>query len=169
MRIFVPYTQLGHATLDALTPHLADTTFVDCRGDDWNYCAYLQSRWDEGSAFINMEHDIVPSPGLITELWNCPHDWCVCAYFGPPTPLGAPVLGLAKFSPTFISAIPHVWEARRADEEWIYRCQAAQGYTGRPIRTQAWDFLDCFLYEYATKHTDIEPHQHWPAICNRAA
>jgi hypothetical protein len=62
--------------------------------DDLDYARELQRRWASGG-FIIVEHDIVPWPGALRELDECPHEWCRFPY-----PIGgslAGTLGCVKF------------------------------------------------------------------------
>jgi hypothetical protein len=150
-RIFVPFTNVQQVTMAALLWYLPHTTFVDCRGSEWDYLTYFQDRWAEGETFISIEHDVVPAPGMIDELWRCPHDWCVTSYEGPPAN-GCPVLGCVKFSSAFIQALPDVWKTRRDNPDW---------HAG--TMPFAWQALDFWLEEYRNTQNDVpQPHEHWP-------
>ncbi len=47
----------------------------------YSYDFLFRSLWAEGEPFILVEHDIVPWPGALAELWNCPEPWCGFPYF----------------------------------------------------------------------------------------
>jgi len=44
--------------------------------DDLHYGRVMASLWERGSEFITIEHDVVPWPGAIAQLWGCPQLWC---------------------------------------------------------------------------------------------
>lgn len=147
MKLHVPFTKLGEATRVFLVDH-PTAVLHDVSGDDGAYQDYLAAQWAEGTDFINLEHDVVPWPGAIEELGNCPGGWCVFGYTARWDCLReTPPLGLAKFSTSFIRATHGVWE--------VY--EAAHG--------RAWGACDAHLSSYA-KGRGIYPHQHFPAVLN---
>ena len=126
-------------------------TFVDCSGSEWAYLDYIQTRWVEGERFVNCEHDVVPWPGAIEQIWECPNDWCYFSYtdwFGP-----VPPFGLVKFSAKFIELTRDMWVDRRAN----------LGSTWWP----KWFNLDTYTWAYARQQRRIAAHQHFPSVVNR--
>ncbi len=75
-----------------------------CLEGDYDYDLLLRRLWKEGSPFVIVEHDIVPWPGAIDELWACPEPWCGFPY----QVLGGmrSYLGCVKFDPGHLGAVP---------------------------------------------------------------
>ena len=44
------------------------------------YVDLLGKLWDKGETFINLEHDVVPWPGALDELYNCDQPCCRFSY-----------------------------------------------------------------------------------------
>jgi hypothetical protein len=44
------------------------------------YGAMFASLWNAGDPFIVVEHDVVPWPGAIAKLAECPNGWCTHDY-----------------------------------------------------------------------------------------
>jgi hypothetical protein len=63
------------------------------------YYRLLVSLWAEGP-FVIVEHDIVPAPGMVHELWNCPRDWCAFPY--RMDDIVTTAFGLVKFDPELL-------------------------------------------------------------------
>jgi len=157
-RLYVPYTQLNDATRAYLTSVLytpVPVTLVDCNDAPWGYQDYLQMAWDKGETFLNMEHDIVPWPGAIHSLLDCPEPWCFFGYERDLdfVALNTPVFGLCRFRAEFIATMPDVWRVMRVSEQ----------YAKVP-----WRGVDLHMAKYA-KHLGYTPHQHWPAVFNASA
>lgn len=164
MNIFVPFTTVQPHTMVAMLWYLHHTQFVDVSGDDWAYVRYFEQRWRERKTFINIEHDVVPGPGVIDSMWSCPHDWCVEDYQGPPPapPSVANCFGSVKFSQHFIESVPNVWRDYRNGRHETFvesLVTPADAQVG-----QAWRFLDVYMFDYLqTQHPDeFAPHHHWP-------
>ncbi len=49
-------------------------------GDDTRYEAAVQAAWEDGEPFLICEHDIVPTPAMLTRLADCPEPYCAQAY-----------------------------------------------------------------------------------------
>lgn len=163
MRVFVPYTRLSEATKAYLEDKTVEMSgelkveFVDVSRDRWAYTDFLQSRWDEGEAFINVEHDIVPWPGSLTAMKYCPCDWCFYGYIpgidcveNNCAPFGA-----VKFSSRLIAQTPNIWREMReyyADYEFV------------------WQHHDTWMFNYVVElkktRSTYSPHQHWPPVFN---
>ena len=160
--LYVPHTRVEEATQAYLLQEQSfpDTVwpndqryprfsveYVDVSGGPQDYTRHLQQCWEKGQTFINLEHDIVPWPGAIASLLECPQPWCAFGYL-PYLDIttNAPNLGLAKFSDVFISATPQLWQRM-------------------PSRPAQWRYNDMWLWEYAKTH-GLLPHQHWPSVLN---
>lgn len=157
MKIYVPYTRLGEATRCFLkSPHTAPVpvVMVDVSCSEWAYNDYLIEVWAEGEDFINFEHDIVPWPGAIQELLDCPKPWCFFGYQDQVKDLvanSAAMFGLVRFRSLIIKALPQVWTERKA-----------QGTQQWPV---GWRGMDIHFFHYAMAR-QWYPHQHHPSIMN---
>jgi hypothetical protein len=60
--------------------------------------------WAEGEPFILVEHDVLPWPGAVQQLWACDRPWCAFEYFM----LGElrVALGCTKFDPSRLGPCP---------------------------------------------------------------
>lgn len=162
MNIFVPFTQVQPHTMVAMLWYLHHTTFVDVSGDDWDYVRYFEQRWAERKTFINVEHDVVPGPGVLDHMWECKEPWCVEDYQGPPPapPSIANCFGVVKFTPEFMECVPDIWSDYRAGRHETFvesLVTPADAQVG-----QAWRFLDVYLFEYVKGLIGFGPHHHWP-------
>jgi hypothetical protein len=155
MNIFVPFTKVEQWTMAAMLWYLHHTTFVDVSGDHWNYVKFFEQRWAEGKTFINVEHDVVPGPGVLDSMWACQEPWCVSTYLGPPAPKGAPFFGVVKFSAEAIATLPDLWVDYRRGYQGVDRMY--------PWRADAaWMCLDTYFYEYVAPLNVFGVHYHWP-------
>lgn len=147
---YVPYTSLGNATRMFLaSPQTmpVPVTMVDVSRDERDYHQYLATAWSHGGTFINFEHDIVPWPGAIQSLLDCPHPWC---FFGYQDQLkdtvaeaGCAMFGLVRFRRQIIEGLLGAWSCP-------------------PLH---WRQCDIHFYDYATKN-GWRPHQHLPSVFN---
>lgn len=145
MRLYVPYTEIQLATRIALRNYPYTPVEIT---DTYTYRQYWWDRWADGQSFINVEHDVVPWPGALDALWDCPQDWCAYGYHpndnfdGSQTgPINLfPYLGCVKFSGTLIAST---------------RCD----------RLNDWLTIDCDLAKSLT-NAGYTPHQHRPAVTN---
>jgi hypothetical protein len=89
--------------------------------DDNHYGRLMTMQWQTRQGFIVVEHDVVPWPGAIRQLRECPEDWCSFEY---PMPFSAwePVrqgfcysLGCTKFSTALV-------ERHQPTPEWGGTC-----------------------------------------------
>jgi hypothetical protein len=71
---------------------------------DLSYDQLFRELWDKAEPFILVEHDIVPWPGAVQELWACPEPWCGFPYsvFGQLKSY----LGCTKFNPSQLGECP---------------------------------------------------------------
>jgi len=71
---------------------------------EFAYDALIRRLWDAGEPFILVEHDVVPWPGAVQQLWTCDRPWCAFEYFM----LGElrVALGCTKFDPTRLGPCP---------------------------------------------------------------
>lgn len=73
-------------------------------GDGLGYWHLISRHWRKGEGFVLLEHDVVPWPGAVALLAECPEDWCVheYPYSEPPELIWA--LGAWKVSAAFTAA-----------------------------------------------------------------
>lgn len=85
------------------------TTLVYCPpAQKHAYGDSLVELWKWKRPFINLEGDVAPWPGALTQLWTCPESWCAL----PLIVHGAvnnTNLGCVKFSARFIERHPDLW------------------------------------------------------------
>ena len=99
------YTWLRPETKAALPP---DATIVDVSGEGDRYFWLLEALWHRGQGVLTVEHDIVPYEGAIESLQECSEPWCAVPY-----QVGINVgtwLGLTKFSPEIMAAVPDAFD-----------------------------------------------------------
>lgn len=144
MNVFVPYTKLERITKRALHgTHFHAVELIDAE----SYYDYFVQRWAEGKPFINVEHDVVPWPGAIDDLWNCPEPWCAHGYMPYDNfndQAYSVFLGCVKFSSQFILGLHDVWQA---------------------LENRHWTQLDGHLTTFARAY-GYNVHQHRPAVLN---
>lgn len=107
--IIVPYSLTNGTTavLDAVKLNLSiqglRPTMVKLERD-FSYDQLFRGLWEKGEPFILVEHDIVPWPGAVQQLWDCPEPWCGFPYsvFGELRSY----LGCTKFDPRRLGACP---------------------------------------------------------------
>jgi len=157
----IPHTRIGDATEVFLAtygcvPENMPVERIDVSGSPSAYLDYLEARWDEGKTFVNLEHDIVPWPGALQELNNCPRNWCFFGYL-PGLDFveisGAAPFGLVRFRSSFIATVPDVWKNMRrrfADRD----------------DPHMWRINDIELANYTKERGLFTPHQHSPSVLN---
>ena len=75
-------------------------------GDDtFAYCDHIEKLWGEGKGFINLEHDVVPWPGGLDELWNCEQPCCRFQYPVFPPGSHSKGIGCVKFSEEVVQKV----------------------------------------------------------------
>lgn len=133
MKIVCPYTKLTDATEFALKyEHPSETLFVDVSKDEFAYFELMQEMWKAGETFVLVEHDIVPYPTALRQIYDCPHP--LCAYeaphvwrdYSPGTtmkPDDDPFiygLGIVKFGEELMLKHPDHLDDPELDRTWIY-------------------------------------------------
>lgn len=124
-RVVVPFIKGG---LRPETTNAVDSTtiwpeYIELDDTDPHaYAHLLISLWENGNGFSVVEQDVVPGPGQIAELWDCPQPWC--SLFVPfRGELFATSLCCTKFTAELTTELPTV--ARYAlspgpyNTEWI--------------------------------------------------
>lgn len=103
MRIICPYTSLQYATELVLRIEEPNTLFVYTGESDLDYYNLVRYLWAAKETFIIVEHDIVPWPGALKNLWECPFSLCC---FNAPSGIGCVGLGCVKYDSKLMEAIP---------------------------------------------------------------
>jgi len=116
-------------------------TYVYCPPEQKHaYGDSLRALWERGHPFINLEADVAPWPGALTELWQCPRPWCALPLVVHNT-VNEKNLGCVKFSREFIALYPDLWATYprndifdwRSLDGWLYqRVQPARPHTHEP-------------------------------------
>lgn len=111
--IIVPYTNAANEPL----VHKAMKLNLEMQGykarfeplntdlvSDFAYDRLFRKLWAEGQPFILVEHDILPWPGALLQMWECDRPWCACPYyiFGE----FRTQLGCTKFDPVKLGKCP---------------------------------------------------------------
>ena len=108
MEVYVPFTRVNKTQIAVFAMENVGPHWVPM-GDDEAYWRLLRDRWRDGGKFLLVEHDILPWPGALRELWDCPHRWCSLPYY-----LQSGVgyaFGCTKFEPAHLPDIGDVVEA----------------------------------------------------------
>lgn len=96
----------------------------------YSYDRLFRKLWADGEPFIIVEHDILPWPGALQQMWLCDKPWCGFEYicFGELRVQ----LGCVKFDPSRLGPVPlpeelTVWQLL----DWkIITTLASRGETG---------------------------------------
>jgi hypothetical protein len=108
--------------------------------DEHSYGDLLAELWEEGEPFINLEHDVAPWPGALTQMWSCKFGWCAMPLIVHQC-VNETNLGCVKFSKSFIEAYPDLWTTYPRNEIFDWRS------------------LDAWLYQ---KTQPLGHHRHAP-------
>lgn len=105
--IVMPFTESSPSILEIAKLNLATQGFhprLIRMERDFSYDLLFRKLWEAGRPFILVEHDILPWPGALVELWNCPQPWCGFQYyvFGELRSY----LGCTKFNPGVLGECP---------------------------------------------------------------
>ena len=150
-----PTTQLYLDQLEVLDPVVQEVEYKDVSSDHWAYTRVLEQEWQQRESFVLMEHDTIPWPGAITQIWRCPYDWCFYGYT-PDIDLvenGCAPFGLVKIGAPIIKTFPEVWSKMREYYDEDYEL--------------AWMYHDIWMFDYiVNKLKGPKPHQHYPSVFN---
>lgn len=114
MEVYVPFTrinktQMGVFAMENIGPHWMPMV------DDEAYWRLLSDQWRKGGKFLVVEHDILPWPGALRELWDCPEPWCSMPYYLQ-SGIGY-AFGCTKFDP---ARMPEMAEALTVVDRYWY-------------------------------------------------
>jgi|WetSurMetagenome_2_1015567.scaffolds.fasta_scaffold227392_2 hypothetical protein len=106
------------------------------------YDALIRRLWAEGEPFILVEHDILPWPGAVQQMWTCDRPWCAFEYLMMGELRVA--LGCTKFDPARLGPLP-------LPQEPV------------PWRTMDWHIIDTLATrgECSHLHEPAVSHLHW--------
>lgn len=140
MKIIVPYYRQVHpVTWAVLRTYDFCPLLVEMHDDD-DYRQLLHRLWREREPVIIVEHDIVPWPGAVEELWACPCKWGTYSYRINGGIGIAHALGCAKLTADLMDVVPSVWD-----------------------EPAPWHTLDRKLF-FAARERGLEPHLHRPPV-----
>lgn len=108
MNVVVPYTHLNEWLPVCLKADGVDATYIQML-DEGHYSRLLADLWRAGGSFILLEHDVLPWPGALRQLWDCPENYCAFPYR-----LSGCVglaMGCNKFSTNLLKAYPYTFDA----------------------------------------------------------
>ena len=101
--IVLPYAEVNgtSAVLDAVKLNLPTMVKME---RSFSYDLLFRKLWADGKPFIIVEHDIIPWPGALVEMWKCPEPWCGFPYFV--FGMLRSYLGCTKFDPARLGECP---------------------------------------------------------------
>ena len=110
-----------------------EVSYVRCQ-DRHDYGDSLARLWEKGESFINLEHDVAPWPGALTQMWECDHLWCALPLIVHGC-VNETNLGCVKFTRDFMKMYPDVWRDYprndifdwRSLDSWLYQKVAGVG------------------------------------------
>lgn len=145
-RFALAHERVHHRTNQPLyrpDPLEFDVEEVPCTGPH-DYGDSLKRLWDKGEGFINLEHDVVPWPGALTEMWECRRGWCALPLIvhGCENQTN---FGCVKFSGDFLKATKDIWDAYPRNDIFDWRS------------------LDGWFYQKMTDEFKVFHHTHLPA------
>jgi hypothetical protein len=141
MKVICPYTWHEPLIRKILRQERPEIEFIEMRGDD-DYWKLLCELWERRETVVIVEHDIIPWPGAIQALLDCPYHWCSYTYSmkgGYGIHHG---LGCTKLDTQFMDKFPDVWVN---------------------IDSTNWKHLDAQLSQMA-RFNDFYPHPHNPPV-----
>jgi hypothetical protein len=142
MQVIVPYAPEVHPTTkQVLDSYKLNVQYIDVSVYPYTYIGLLRAIWAKRAPVIIVEHDIVPWPRAIEELWECPCKWGAYSYrmHG-----GIGIFhgfGCTKITPAIMNALPHLWDGD----------------------VVPWNELDQRLL-FAARNVGFEPHHHRPPV-----
>lgn len=148
MRVVVPYTNTEQDRVNSLIAPVIRREGIDCEfiklptSDDSAYWKLFCEIWEQRDPVVINEHDVLPWPGAIQALFDCPYHWCSYTYEmkgGYGIHHG---LGCTKFTPEFMDKFPDVWIN---------------------VDTTMWNTLDAQLSQMA-RAEQFYPHPHNPPV-----
>ncbi len=123
-------------------------------GDEFAYWRLLRGLWEAGEGFVVVEHDVLPWPGALRQLWDCPEMWCAFPYRLSHDPGFSTALGCTKFSAKLLERTPGAMDV------------LAEGRYGHSVGDRRhWWGLDGRLSLVLTNLVGLGwPHRHEPPV-----
>lgn len=149
MVVLVPFTALTLATQIAVGTEGLPTVYHHCPEED-SYWETLSKWWKTAGGVLVVEQDIVPWPGALKQLSECPNHWCTFPYLSHIGVVGD-ALGCTKFSSELMLQVPDLFE--QMDE------------LGWSDATHSWRGLDRKL-SYVLRRHGLQPHMHEPMVAH---
>jgi hypothetical protein len=122
MNILIPAIKDDCIAAKALRAEGLEPTVEIIKGPK-GYSDIFGKWWRAQEGFIVVEHDIVPWPGALQKLWDCPESWCGHSYPLHGQGLFGGYLGCTKFSRDLTVKHPKlvqwVWQTRWQDIDGI--------------------------------------------------
>lgn len=91
--------------------------YVRTDGGPYVFSEFLRYMWKQAEPFVLIEHDVLPYPGAIQEIWDCPEEFC-----GKPYRIAtfeAACFGCTYFGSELMTQYPDAMEeAARRDPVW---------------------------------------------------
>lgn len=151
MKILVPYVNL-HPTLNFVLSTECYDDEVICRytgNSEESYFNLMREAWLAQKTFILIEHDLVPWPGALTQIWQCEAPFCT---YPAPHGIGPDRkytygLGILKFDEMLMKWFPDHLED--------------------PSLTRKWYHLDGEVFT-RLQEKNIKIHYHYPPVLHLA-
>lgn len=110
--VIAPYVHSYPEHVNALSTVGYDVTRIPCVGET-TYYDTLVAVYSTGKPFVVIEHDMVPRPGDVKELFDCPYNWCGFVYQHRfqrmKACLGLTKLNLYSVYPDVFTKVPSDW------------------------------------------------------------
>lgn len=146
MKVICPYTESRRYLVNSLIAPIIKREGIDCEfitmNSDDDYWKLMCGLWEQREPLVINEHDVLPWPGAIQALFDCPYHWCSYTYEmkgGYGIHHG---LGCTKFTTKFMENFPDVWIN---------------------VDTTMWNTLDAQLSK-AARFDNFYPHPHNPPV-----
>lgn len=149
MKVIVPYTEIAPGVAEALWETGEMWEKIDVSRSDEDYFGLMATLWAVGETFVIVEHDVIVRPDTISELENCPDEWC--GFSVPYIKGNYHGLACVKFTDKLIRKIPDAFaQIAPMDEE--------------EHPPKHWCRLDARLQGKVLPRTGVRRHPHEPPL-----